>query len=732
MEKYFENQKWISCGVNLDEDIHFSTTYLRMSLDKNIGHIFRGYSSFIAIYENFNEEYFLKEDECFQIAEQLTHKIITDLPWFEQVLDQIICKTDILCKLFDEKKITQHYLSTHSNSELKSLYKMQLDASMALYEYARIPEVLDRGVNYFTNYLIKYLKQVFDKNDVYEEFLLLTTTPEKSIFQQADDDLLKIVQMIPQNTLKNATVRSLRLELPIKVRNQINAYVEKWKYLEYHGYGMKKLIQFDDVLLKIISYKDCSTSRTIENNSKKRMNIIEERGIPLNMQKLFEIYPRLAVTKLYRKYYQIRNFYFLDMILSEIAHRLQETEAFVRCMLPEEIIAYLETGSIKRENIKSRISGCIYAYFENREFILVENNEIDLIKKQFRQKTQSENFNQLSGYPVSKGFVTGKSVIINRKEDIVKFHEGDIIISDSADPDIFDIVKRAGAVLTVQGGATSHVALYCREQGIPAIVGIKELMRIQDGTSLEVDAHNGEIRVLCTTKNENIYEIGEKAKNLGILKARNFNVPDYSVLNYSEMKEAMEHSDTKIILQRLLACGLDLDNDKKYIFRSSAINEDTLEESGVGKFSSVANLSKSELLKGIGLFIAENSVKDYVGSIIFQEMLPFDFCGVAITGDGRLNSRSYVTIELCVGSQNTITEGVGELTRIIYDRERDEIKELTNEIGSSLSDLQLSSLVSSFLQIERIWGRPVDIEWGIYNEKLYILQARPIVIRGKL
>lgn len=732
MKKYFENQKWISCGVNLDEDIHFSTTYLRMSLDKNIGHIFLGYSSFVAIYENFNEEYFLKEDECFQIAEQLTHKIITDFPWFEQVLDNVIYKTDMLCKVFDEKKITQQYLSTQSNATLKSLYKMQLDASLALYEYARVPEVLDRGVNYFTNYLMNYLKQVLDKSDVYEEFFLLTTTKEKSIFQQADDDLQKIIQMIPQKILKNATVRSIRLELPIKVRNQINAYVDKWKYLEYHGYGMKKLIGFDDVLLKIVNYKNCSTSRSIEDNLEKRRKIIEEKGISISMQKLFEVYPRLAITKLYRKYYQIRNFYFLDMILSEIAYRLQETEAFIRCMIPEEIITYLETGLIKKENIKSRISGCIYAHFENSEFILVENNEIESIKNQFRRKIQSDNLNQLSGYPVSKGFVTGKSVIINRKEDAVKFREGDIILSDSADPDIFDLVKHAGAVLTAQGGATSHVALFCREQGIPAIVGIKDLMRIQEGTSLEVDAHKGEVRVRCINKNENMYEIGEKAKNLNILKARNFNVPDYSVLNYSEFKEALENSDKKIILQRLLSCGLELDNDKKYIFRSSAINEDTLEESGVGKFFSIANLNKSELLKGIEMFIAENSVKDYVGSIIFQEMLPFDFCGVAITGDGRLNSISYVTIELCAGSQNTVTEGVGQLTRIVYDRERDEIKELTNTIGSSLSDLHLSSLISNFLQIEKIWDRPVDIEWGIYNERLYILQARPIVIRRKI
>ena len=60
MRQFLEDKKWVSCGVNLDEDIHFSTLYLRTSLDKNIGHIFKGYSSFVAVYDNFNEEYFLE------------------------------------------------------------------------------------------------------------------------------------------------------------------------------------------------------------------------------------------------------------------------------------------------------------------------------------------------------------------------------------------------------------------------------------------------------------------------------------------------------------------------------------------------------------------------------------------------------------------------------------------------------------------------------------------------
>ena len=730
MKQYLEGKKWISCGVNLDEDMHFSTSYLRMSLDKNIGHIFLGYSSFIAIYEDFNEEYFLEERECIEIAKRLTNKILEDPLWFEQILDNIVKKTDILYQVFDEEEITQVYLKKQDNNTIRKLYKTQLEATLALYEYARIPEVLDRGVNYFTNYLMDYLKSVLSKNDVYEEFLLMTTTNERSIFQQADEDLQNIVRMIPEELLKNASVRNLRLKLPISVRREINAYLDKCKYLEYHGYGMKRVLNFEDILLKIIN-EDYKIFCSNENELEKKKQFMEENNIPDNMQRLFNLYPRLAITKLYRKYYQIRNFYFLDMIISEIAFRMQEREEFVRCMLPEEILEYLENGSLRKEEIKSRINECVYACCNGKEFIVTDKKEIDLIRSKLEDKWKNESLsvNELSGYPVSKGVKVGKSVIVNRRQDMVKFQNGDIIISDSADPDIFDIIRRAGAVLTVQGGATSHVALYCREQGIPAIVGIKGLMRIQDGTNLEVNAYNGEVKILNNSEKEEEYDIGEKAKNLQTLKKNNFSVPNFSILNYLDIKTELERCEMEKVKQRLSMCGLDLRDNKKYILRSSAINEDTINESNVGRFSSIANINKSDLLEGISKFINENAVKGYLGSIILQEMLPFEFCGVTITGDGRLNSKNYVTIEICKGSQNKVTEGLGKMSRIIYDKDRDEIREISNTMGECLSNLQLNNLIDKFLKIEKIWNRSVDIEWGIYKDNLYILQARPIVMR---
>lgn len=726
MKNIRTENKWVSCGINLDEDVHFSTTYLRMSLNENIKHIFQGYTAFVAIYDNFNEEYFFDEDECIEIARNLIAKIISDGPWFDQILDNVIKKADILSGIFNEQEMGYDFLKKRSNDELKGLYKKQLDATLALYEYARIPEILDRGVNYFTDFLLNYLKQMLNKNEVYEEFRLLTKASEKSIYQKADDDLKKIVEMIPQELLINPTVRNLRLGLPLNVRNKITDFLQKWKYLEYHGYGLKKILNFEDVLLKIVDYKKHNISQLINDESDRGSISINENEMPLNIRKLFELYPKLAITKLYRKYYQIKNFYFLDMILSEIASRIQETEAFVRCMLPEEILCFFETGVIEREKIKARIGGCIYSYYDNKEFIVTDKAEISNIKKCLIQQHQNEELTTLSGYPVSKGLKTGKCVIVNRREDVQKFQEGNIIISDSADPDIFDIVQQAGAVLTVQGGATSHVALFCREQGVPAIIGIKDLMQIKDGTNVEVNAYQGKVTILFNDTTEDFFDIGQKAKNLHILQEKNFLVPNFSVLNYFEIRKELKLSKKEKVLERIHKCGMELSENKKYIFRSSAINEDTIEQSNVGKFTSITNLKRGELLEGIERFVNENDKKGYEGGIIFQEMLPFDFCGVAITGDGRLNDKNFVTLEVCKGDQNKVTEGIGKISRIIYDKVRDEINDYTS-MESIFPNLQVINLVNSFLKIEKVWNKPVDIEWGVLHDVLYILQVRPIV-----
>src|SRR5437016_4257446 len=59
---------WVKGAVNYDEDLHFSTYYLRASLAARTAPLYPGYSCVVASYEGFNETYWLLEDECRECA----------------------------------------------------------------------------------------------------------------------------------------------------------------------------------------------------------------------------------------------------------------------------------------------------------------------------------------------------------------------------------------------------------------------------------------------------------------------------------------------------------------------------------------------------------------------------------------------------------------------------------------------------------------------------------------
>ena len=84
-----KSDNWITGAINLDEDIHFSSYYLKRSLDKNIGKIFPGYSKVISLNTNCNEEYFLLEDECNNLSKKLISKMVDTPEWFDYILASV-------------------------------------------------------------------------------------------------------------------------------------------------------------------------------------------------------------------------------------------------------------------------------------------------------------------------------------------------------------------------------------------------------------------------------------------------------------------------------------------------------------------------------------------------------------------------------------------------------------------------------------------------------------------
>lgn len=99
----------------------------------------------------------------------------------------------------------------------------------------------------------------------------------------------------------------------------------------------------------------------------------------------------------------------------------------------------------------------------------------------------------VNGASVGNKIALGKARIILDPKDIFKFKKDEVLITKMTDPDWEPIMKIAAAIVTDQGGRTSHAAIVSRELGIPAVVGCKNATtKIKTGETVTVDCSGEE------------------------------------------------------------------------------------------------------------------------------------------------------------------------------------------------------------------------------------------------
>jgi len=98
----------------------------------------------------------------------------------------------------------------------------------------------------------------------------------------------------------------------------------------------------------------------------------------------------------------------------------------------------------------------------------------------------------IRGLAASPGLAEGKVVLVPGSAEAMKISEGDILVATMTTPDMIPALRKAGAVVTDEGGRTCHAAILSRELGIPCIVGAGEATQIlTEGQYVIVDATRG-------------------------------------------------------------------------------------------------------------------------------------------------------------------------------------------------------------------------------------------------
>lgn len=199
-----------------------------------------------------------------------------------------------------------------------------------------------------------------------------------------------------------------------------------------------------------------------------------------------------------------------------------------------------------------------------------------------------------------------------------------------------------------------------------------------------------------------------------------------------------------------------------FSIRSSAVSEDSLKASFAGLFDTFLNVKVElplvlEYVKRCwASLFNERAVAYRVRkgvpylegmAVIVQKMMPAEVSGITFTV--HPSNKGALLVEASYGLGNTIVGGQVDPDDFTVDRKTLEI--LDKKIGNkalkavcqngeiqivnvekalirkqSLANEKVKENATLCLKVEKIFNHPQDIEWCIFDEKLWLLQSRPI------
>ena len=475
-----------------DADLFFSTMWMYSFTNDFIKQTGRAYNKILCKYEGYHLWFYFGEEDSNAVAQNIVEKIIGDDNCAQEINKNILLEASKL-RSFSET-IPQIDLDKISNEELFKIYKTHNKIHNYYYTWSWIPVAADMFHNNLTTALKDYLlENGVTAEKLNEYFIILTQPTSKSLIFTEQQELLKIAEMV-ENEKEDGFGEDVLKALE---DHRAKYYYTKCIFVngEYTLDDYKKQLQ--DILSgeELPSEIIKKQNKDLENNKIEKDGLFKKLNFDKKWENIFREFGEFMVTKIYRRYSQLYALYEMGFVLREIAKRFFLSEEQVRHMLPIEIEKMLLENEYNEKELSERTKMCVY--YSEKDFSKVYiGQEAEELLKQIKTKDYSD-VAEFKGEVACSGLVKGRVKIVIKAADMYKMEQGDILVSIATDPDIIPAMKRAGAIVTEQGGVTSHAAIVSRELNIPCVIGTKIATKVlKDGDLVEVDANNGIIKIL--------------------------------------------------------------------------------------------------------------------------------------------------------------------------------------------------------------------------------------------
>ncbi len=328
------------------------------------------------------------------------------------------------------------------------------------------------------------------------EIAFLLTPNAASYVQREHADFCRLAKKYHNNS---STASALKA---------IAQHARKWWWTTM-GWGHHRPLNTKILQQKLVKIKSVSVLLKIQKKeTDARKMALVKKGLLLkrispatkNLLNAFEVLAEMHDT---RKEIQMKMMTAGFSIAKSMLKTARIPEKFCRFMLVEE---YLKLGSGRKPELKELENRTKFYWCEFRA-----NSSIRLLSgKQAKNKIKSSGvfykqskkpLTEIKGQPASPGYAKGKARVgLNAHTLIRTIKPGEILITSQTTPEFAPAMKKAAAIITDEGGITSHAAIVSRELGIPCIIGTKIATHIfKNGDLVEVNADTGIVKKLKLT-----------------------------------------------------------------------------------------------------------------------------------------------------------------------------------------------------------------------------------------
>ena len=427
----------------------------------------------------------------YDAGEKIFNSQILDTKIFKQNYNLFVKQTKQILA-FERIVNNTKKMNSFNEKELLKLFNSWSKAYYLFWTYGYIAELGNWGGEQILTRRLKELK--LEDHEILEK---LSAPSKLSFFQNEEADFFK-VRLIRDTTQQNKAL----------IKHQKKYY---WLKNSYNGAIVLDMVYFreelDNVSLMQAKDKLNAIKKYTLGVEKAREGIIKKYKMDNEIANIAE---KLAFSIWWqdfrKKYIYIANHVIAQILKQASIIKPVQFEDLEFYTLSEISNLLIGNKEVEIKDIIDRRKAFTLYYHANGRLEYLNSQQSAKVMAPFLNNNVKADVKEFKGIVVSVGKInqkeksnlekfTGTVKILFTPKDIHKLQKGEILVAPMTSPDYIFAMRKSSAIITDEGGLTSHAAIVSRELGIPCIVGTGIATKVlKDNDKIMIDIKKGVIK----------------------------------------------------------------------------------------------------------------------------------------------------------------------------------------------------------------------------------------------